>query len=164
MRAWESRLEDYPDKIVINYLKFGFPLSLVSHEGLNNKQVTNYYSSIAFPQTIQEYFDKEVSLGAILGPVDEMEAEEVHCSPLMTHPKDVDKRRVILDLSYPGGASLYDHVDRDKFDQKHFALKLTCIDDIVRDIANASDPVLFKVDVARAFRNLQVDPADCIKL
>ena len=54
-------------------------------------------------------------------------------------------------------------MDRDKFDQKDFALKLTCIDDIVRDIANASDPVLFKVDVARAFRNLRVDPANCIK-
>ena len=43
-------------------------------------------------------------------------------------------------------------------------MKLTCIDDIVRDIANASDPVLFKMDVAWAFRNLRVDPADCIKL
>ena len=53
-------------------------------------------------------------------------------------------------------------MDRDKFDQD-FALKLTCIDDIVRDMANASDPVLFKVDVARAFRNLRVDASDCIK-
>ena len=75
----------------------------------------------------------------------------------MTRPKDVDKRRVILDLSYPRGASLNDHVDRNRFDNRNFALKLTCIDDIV------SDPVLFKVDVARAFRNLRVDPADCIK-
>ena len=82
----------------------------------------------------------------------------------MTRLKDVNKRRVILNLSYPRGASLNDHVDRDKFDHKDFALKLTCIDDIVKNIVNTSDPVLFKVDVARAFRNLHVDPADCIKL
>ena len=99
----------------------------------------------------------------MLGPVDEIHTEEVHCSPLKTRPKDVDKRRVILDLSYPRGASLNDHVDRNRFDNRNFALKLTCIDDIVRDIANVSDPVLFKVDVARVSRNLCVDPADCIK-
>ena len=89
MRAWEDRLADYPDKRV-NYLKFGFPLSLVSHEGLNNKNVTNHYSALAHPQAVQEYLDKEVALGAMLGPVDKIRAEEVHCSPLMTCPKDVD--------------------------------------------------------------------------
>ena len=163
LRAWENQLADYPDKRVINYLKFGFPLSLKGHEGLNNKQVLNHYSALAYPEAVQEYLDKEVSLGAMLGPVCDLPAEEVHCSPLMTRPKDIHKRRVILDLSYPKGASLNDHVDRDRFDQNLFALKLTSIDDIVRDIANATDPVLFKVDVARAFRNLRVDPADCIK-
>ena len=133
-------------------------------DDLNNKQVTNHYSVLAHPQAVQEYLDKEVSLGAMLGPVDELVAEEVHCSSLMTRPKDINKRRVILDLSYPRGASLNDQMERNKFDHSDFALKLTCVDDIVKDIANASNPVLFKVDVAHAFRNLRVDPADCIKL
>ena len=75
----------------------------------------------------------------------------------MTRPKDIDKRRVILDLSYHRGASFNDHMDRDKFDHKDFALKLTCIDDIVKDIANVSDPVLCKVDL------LLTSLADCIK-
>ena len=48
--AWESRLADYPDKRVINYLKFG--LSLVAHKPLNNKQVTNRYSALAHPQAV----------------------------------------------------------------------------------------------------------------
>ena len=45
----------------------------------------------------------------------------------MTRPKDVDKRRIILDLSYPRGTSLNDHVDRDKFDQKNFALNFVIL-------------------------------------
>ena len=63
VEAWESKLADYPDKRVINYLKFGFPLSLIDHDGLNNKQVTNHYSALAHSQAVQEYLDKKVSLG-----------------------------------------------------------------------------------------------------
>ena len=37
------------------------------------------------------------------------------------------------------------------------------IDDIVQDILDTDDPVIFKVDVARAFHNLRVDPVDAVK-
>ena len=60
--------------------------------------------------------------------------------------------------------SLNDSVDRFSYDGNAFALKLTSIDNIIEDIRNTDDPMLFKVDVAHAFRNLHVDPADCIKL
>ena len=93
--AWESRSVDYPEKSFLNYLKFGFPLSLVGQETLQNKQVTNHYSALAHPQAVQEYLNKDVALGAMLGPVSKLRAEEVHCSHLMTCPKDMDKRRVI---------------------------------------------------------------------
>ena len=75
----------------------------MAHKPLNNKQVINHYSALAHPQAVQEYLDKEVYPRAMLGPVNELRAEEVHCSPLMTRPKDMDKGRVILDLSYPRG-------------------------------------------------------------
>ena len=38
-----------------------------------------------------------------------------------------------------------------------------CLNNIVRDIVNASDPLLVKLDVTHAFRNLRVDPAYCVK-
>ena len=58
-----------------------------------------------------------------------------------------------------------DHVNKDKFDSVAFALKFPNIDNITQDIVNhEGDVVLFKVDVARAFRNLRVDPADALKL
>ena len=45
-----------------------------------------------------------------------------------------------------------------------FALKLPSIDTFTQEIISTdNDPVLFKVDVARLFRKLPVDPADCLK-
>ena len=105
--------------------------------------------------------DKEIQLGAILGPVDKVEFGEFHCSPLVTRPKDGNKRRIILDLSYPKGN---DTVNRSYFDGYPFLLKFPTIDDIVNEITKDDcEKDLFKIDIARAFRNLRVDPADAFK-
>ena len=93
----------------------------------------------------------------MLGPFDKTDSQNIHCSPLLTRLKDFDKRRVILDLSYPKGMSLNDFVNRSSFDGNAFALKLASIDNIMEDIRNTEDPMLFKVDVSRAFRNLHMD-------
>jgi hypothetical protein len=39
--------------------------------------------------------------GAILGPYENLLYDDVHISPLMTRPKNENKLRVIVDLSYP---------------------------------------------------------------
>ena len=70
-----------------------------------------------------------------------------------------------MDLSFPQGKALNDQVTKGVFDGTRLVLKLPSIDDIVRDIVTTGeDPVMFKVDVARAFRNLPVDPVDALKL
>ena len=88
-----------------------------------------------------------------------------HCSPLLTRPKDGDKCRVIMDLSYPKGNDVNDFVDKGVYtDGTQFTLHFPTVDDIADElIACRDDPVLFKVDVARAFHNLRVDPADSLK-
>ena len=71
---------------------------------------------------------------------------------------------VILNLSYPTGASLNDAVTRDLFDDKSFTLRFPTIDDIVDKIRLTKGTVMVsKIDVARAFRNLRVDPVDTFK-
>ena len=83
----------------------------------------------------------------------------------MTRPKDNGSRRVILDLSYPHGQSVNSHVDKSKFDESAFVLKFPNIDHITEDIVNCTEEcALFKIDVARAFRNLRVNPCDSLKL
>ena len=162
LEAWEYRLRQYPDKFLFQYLKFGFPLSISRPELLHNLQVKNYPSALAYPSAVQQYLQKEINLGAMLGPVDNIDNRYYHCSPLLTRPKDGDKRRVILNFSYPYGSSVNDQVNKFEFDGRRFTLKFPSVDDIVEDILNTDDPVIFKVDVARAFRNLRVDPVDAV--
>ena len=72
---------------------------------------------------------------------------------------------MILNLSYPYECSRNSHVDKNNFDESPFRLKFPTGDHIARDILECTlDPVMFKVDVVRAFRNLHVDPADSLKL
>ena len=164
VKAWETYLQGYPDNRLMQYIRFGFPLSIHNSSDLHNSEVSNYYSAVQYPHDTRKYLDKEIELGAMLGPVEVVNHPEFHCSPLMSRPKEGDTRRVILDLSYPKGSSLNDHVSKDRFDGNLFALKLPSIDSFTQEIINTdNDPVLFKVDVARAFRNLPVDPADCLK-
>ena len=101
---------------------------------------------------------------AIVGPVPEINHPAFHYSPLLTRPKDGNKRRVIMDLSYPKGNAVNDFVEKDAFDGTQFTLRVPTVDDIADDIiACRDDRVLFKIDVARAFRNLRVDPADSLE-
>ena len=117
-----------------------------------------------YPSQVQEYINKEIKLGVLLGPVNEIDHEQFHCSPLLTRSKDIDKRRVILNLSHPYNCSVNSHADKNNFHDSPFALKFPTVDDIARDITECTeDAVLFKVDVARTFKNLRVDPADSLK-
>ena len=167
--AWKRLLQDYPDKKLLQYLEYGFPLSIANPDRLNNHEIHNHFSALQHPKAIQEYLVKEQSHGAILGPVQEFaqapEHREIHCSPLLTRPKDTNKHRVILDLSHPQGLSVNSQVDSFNFDGSSFVLKFPSIDDIVQEICSHGDDVtIAKIDVARAFRNLRVDPADALKL
>ena len=57
-----------------------------------------------------------------------------------------------------------DLVDRQHFDHSDFALKFPTVEEIASESLNfGTEGFLAKVDVARAFRNLRVDPADALK-
>ena len=152
--------------MLIEYLKFGFPLSLSDPGCLQNTEVTNHHSALQYPSAVNDYLRKEMALGAIVGPTFNTFSDAYHCSPLLTRPKDNDKRRIILNLSHPYGNSVNDDVLRDKFDGQKFTLKFPSVDGIVDKIVSLKDedPVLYKIDVARAFRNIRVDPVDTVKL
>ena len=77
----------------------------------------------------------------MLGPVNDFHRRLVHCSPLMTKPKDSDERNCFFDLCFPKGLSVNDHVDRSVFNDNEFSLKFTSVDNILSDILNLKEPV-----------------------
>ena len=81
---------DYPDKMLIEYLKFGFPLSLFDPDSLHNTSITNHHSALQYPAAVEGYLRKETTLGAMVGPVPSITSDVYHCSPLLSRPKDND--------------------------------------------------------------------------
>ena len=64
VQAWEHYLHDYADKCLLQYIRFGFLLSLIAPHELCKKEAINHYSAIQYPSQVQEYLNKEKALGA----------------------------------------------------------------------------------------------------
>ena len=75
----------------------------------------NYQGAKDFPAHVQKFLTKEKQYAAFLEPFKSNPFDEkVIISPLNTVPKkDSEDRRVILDLSFPKGDSVNDHVSED---------------------------------------------------
>ena len=74
IRAWENRLDGYPDKRLIQYLKFGFPLSISSQHKLTTSEVQNHFSALHYPKAVTQYLEKNLPWGLFsalwMGPTD----------------------------------------------------------------------------------------------
>ena len=158
--AWDRYLEGYFDNRLIDYLRFGFPLSLTKDKLKPSCTSYNHASAHAYSEHVTEYFRTESRCGAMLGPFDQIPLDNFHTSPMLTREKDISDRRIIVDLSYPDSAALNDAVTS-HFDGTHFDLSYPTVEVIVDRINKlGADALLYKVDLKRAFRNLMVDPAD----
>ena len=82
-----------------------------------NHHTVNHFSARQFLDAVADYLHKEIQ--DFVGPVSEINHSAFQCSPLLTRPKDGDKRRVIMDLSYPKGNAVNDFVNKDAFDGIH---------------------------------------------
>ena len=131
-------------------------LSLLAPDKLSNIQISNHYSATHFPDNFERYLNTETECGAMLDPINQVKSSTFHCSPLLSRPKDGNECRIILNLSYPYGASVNDHMSKEAVDKNKITLKFPTIDGIVNSIKflKHSEPALYKTDVARPFHNL----------
>ena len=102
INMWEDLLLGYHDKIVVEFLKYGWPINYTASQSPHST-MCNHPSALAFPDHVRHYIQTELSFGAIAGP---FSTNPLHkplvCSPLQTVPKrGSSKRRVVLDLSFP---------------------------------------------------------------
>ena len=112
--AWESYLNEYWDKQIVDLLQYGFPLDFDRTRCLSSTY-NNHTSAVTFPDHVNNYINTETKYGAILGPFDEYPFP-CHVSPFLTREKpNSNNRRVILDLSFTVGQSVNDEVAKDKY-------------------------------------------------
>ena len=103
----ERQLKHYPDKNILLFVKFGFP---VNHDRSEVSQSrTNHAGALnEFKAEILKHIEGEVEKGIVFGPVWIIPfSEPMAILPLNSVPKkDSSKGRVILDLSFPRGKSV----------------------------------------------------------
>ena len=105
--------------------------------------------------------EEELQHEAIIGPFDEVPCS-LHISPLMTREKqDSDKKRTIMDLSWPPNYSINSGVRKDMYLDTIYSLHYPSIDNVTEALVNLGPAAqLSKIGISRAFRHLRVDPKD----
>ena len=161
VQHWEKVLAGYWDRQLLELIKFGFPLDFNRACELGQYS-GNHSSANDFPNDIEAYINEELSYGALLGPFEQNPIKGGHCSPFMTRTKpNSDRRRVIVDLSWPQGASVNAGIDKSTYLTSNFDLTFPTVDDITSELKRLGrGALLYKVDVSRAFRHVKVDPGD----
>ena len=79
--AWEYHLQNYYDAQLIDFLKYGFPIDIVSKPKIDNAFVRNHPTATQYPQDVSKYITKEIQHQAILGPFPVSPITGLHCSP-----------------------------------------------------------------------------------
>ena len=157
---WRSYLTQYWDQQLPDLIQYGFPLDFNRNSNLVSTYV-NHTSAIEHEQHIDQYIAEELKYGALYGPFQDT-LIPVHVSPLMTRAKqNSDKRRTIVDLSWPKNASVNAAVQKNVYLGSHFVLKYPSLDDITTELRKLGPGALiYKVDISWAFRHIHIDPGD----
>jgi hypothetical protein len=122
---------------------------------LPNLAVTNHGSATNFPTVVDNYLSEEIQFGAMLGPFSDPPFRDLHCSPLMTAPKDGNQRCIIVDLSFTFGQThaVNTTVSKTHYGGTPFSLKLPMVETIWQVLNILGKKVkIFKLDLAHAFR------------
>ena len=100
--------------------------------------------------------------GALTGPFSGPPVIYFHASPLMRRPKkDSARRYVIVDLSWPEGASANDGIQNVWYLNGPATIRLPTVDYMEQRLLQLGPGAfLYKTDLARGYRQLRVDPLD----
>ena len=158
--SWELRHHPNPQHVafVLEGLRFGFKLGFSPSQSLKPAK-RNKPSADEHPSVIHEYLATEVSLGRVAGPFASPPAPRLHVSSFGVIPEkgQPGKWRLIVDLSFPGGANVNDGINPDEF-----TLHYITVDQVIRMVSQFGEGALMaKFDVEAAYRNIIIHPSDC---
>ena len=145
---------------VLELLQFGMPLDCSGRFGIRSPQ-KNHHSAISFPEAISEYFAKGKDMHAIMGPFKTSPINKLCYSPLMSVPKEVNKRRIIVDFSFPAGRSINEGIPKATYLDHKVEFSLPSVQSMVSRINFLGKGcLLYKRDLKHAFRQFSIDPGD----
>ena len=159
----KNELKDYHDSDLVKFLEFGWPVGFQKGSiDLKFKKCRNHTGARSFAKDIEKYILKEKSYGAILGPFKSNPfIDSLFLSPLNSVPKSLNERRVIVDLSFPKGASVNDGIDKHFYLTDKIDLHYPNIDNLAEIVkSKGRNCLMYKRDLKRAYRQFAVDPKD----
>ena len=104
-----------------------------------NEQVANHKSALLHPEAVDTYLEVEKRQNAIVGPYSTNPFHKLHVSPMMTRPKPDSSRRLIVNFSWPHGASVNSCIPNNYFENYTCILKYPTIDNIVDAISDIGE-------------------------
>lgn len=141
-----------------NYLLEGFTVGFrIGYAGFPESKIYDNHSSTAKnPEVINEYIDKELAAGRIMGPLHSLPVS-FQCSPLGLVPKkETGDFRIIHDLSYPPGKSVNDFIPSEftfvQYESVYDAV------DMIKQLGQ--EAFLAKSDIKNAFRIIPIHKDD----
>lgn len=162
LHSWETLLQGYHDAEICYFLRYGWPVGY--HNSTPPAAVSsNHPSADAHHTHIEDFIAKELSHKALAGPFKQQPFRPwTRQSPLMTRPKrDTDSRRVIVDLSFPQGSAVNDGINIKSIYGRDTSYTLPTIGDLTEKVKQIGPSAwIWKADLARAYRQLRVDPLD----
>lgn len=161
---WRSSLKDYHDNIIVDYLKFGWPVGYNYEKyGFLVSQLRNHSGAIDYPDELDTYLVAERARLSIARPfLSPPFSGRIAISPLNSVPKkDSTERRIILDLSWPLNTLVNTGIDKSLHEGMEFALQYPTVDHIASLSARKGPGCLiYKCDLRKAYRQFYVDPFD----
>ena len=157
---WRTALKLYGDQSLTDFLAFGWPIdytkdtppvpTLVNHAKSNEDQ-----------QHIQDFVEKELELGALLGPFNSLPFKPwTQISPLMVKPKkDTDSKRIVIDLSFPLKKGVNAGIKKGCFQGTKIDFSLPSVSHIAEKMIElGKGAYMWTIDLARAYRQLRICP------
>ena len=159
--SWALHLSELPDRECAEYVlrglgegfRIGFDYENCSWRGAQS----NMLSARQNAQVIDEYLRVEREKGRVVGPADPEQCRiQVNRFGVIPKSHQPGKWRLIVDLSYPEGASVNDGID-----PALCSLSYTSVDWAVKLIVAAGrGSLLAKLDLESAYRMIPVHPDD----
>ena len=153
----DKLLADYEDKEVVEFLRYGWPMSRGKFPLTLPDAKINHKGAYACHDEVTRYIQKENQHNTLIGPFKRNPFGPLSASsPLAAIPKkDSEEKRIILDMSYPDAFSVNDGIDKEKYLGQKISLSFPTIDAfaaMVRFIGPGA--LMYKRDLHRACRQI----------